>query len=129
MVIAISILIFSLVFPLILWLVGKPTQYDLLNQVIYVAIKLPLLFPIGGLDYEFQRVTSRYLDRWWARTLAWPGMAIQRLTTRTPSDDQLEVALTSLRKALWRERVGTETNVTEKLVTYPNYEAVIRELG
>ena len=38
-----------------------------------------------------------------ARALAWPGMGIQRMTTRPPTDDQLEVALTSLRKVLGRE--------------------------
>jgi len=103
MVIAISILVFSLVFPLILLLVGEPTGMGWLNQVIYVGIKLPLLFPIAGLAYEFQRLTSRYMDRWWARMLAWPGMGIQRMTTRPPNDDQLEVALTSLRKVLGRE--------------------------
>jgi uncharacterized protein YqhQ len=103
MVIAISILVFSLVFPLIVMVVGEPTGTGWLNQVIYVGIKLPLLFPIAGLAYEFQRLTSRYLDRWWARMLAWPGMGIQRLTTRPPTDDQLEVALASLRKVLWRE--------------------------
>lgn len=103
MVIAISILVFSLVFPLILLLVGEPTSMGWLNQVIYVGIKLPLLLPIAGLAYEFQRLTSRYMDRWWARALAWPGMGIQRMTTRPPTDDQLEVALTSLRKVLGRE--------------------------
>jgi uncharacterized protein YqhQ len=103
MVIAISILVFSLAFPLIILVVGVPTRYGWLNQVIYVGIKLPLLFPIAGLAYEFQRLTSRYMDRWWARMLAWPGLGIQRLTTRPPTDDQLEVALTSLRKVLWRE--------------------------
>jgi uncharacterized protein YqhQ len=103
MVIAISILVFSLVFPLILLVVGEPTSMGWLNQVIYVGIKLPLLFPIAGLAYEFQRLTSRYMDRWWARALAWPGMGIQRMTTRPPTDDQLEVALTSLRKVLGRE--------------------------
>jgi uncharacterized protein YqhQ len=103
MVIAISILVFSLVFPLILMVAGEPTGIGWLDQVIYVGIKLPLLFPIAGLAYEFQRLTSRYMDRWWARMLAWPGMGIQRMTTRPPTDDQLEVALTSLRKVLWRE--------------------------
>jgi len=103
MVIAISILVFSLVFPLIILVVGEPTSMGWLNQLIYVGIKLPLLFPIAGLAYEFQRLTSRYMDRWWARALAWPGMGIQRMTTRPPTDEQLEVALTSLRKVLGRE--------------------------
>lgn len=111
MVIAISILVFSLVFPIILLVVGEPTSMGWLNQVIYVGIKLPLLFPIAGLAYEFQRLTSRYMDRWWARMLAWPGMGLQRMTTRPPTDDQLEVALTSLRKVLGREESLKEGGV------------------
>jgi uncharacterized protein YqhQ len=35
-----------------------------------------------------------------------PGLWLQRLTTRPPDDDQLEVALAALRKTLWREQAG-----------------------
>jgi uncharacterized protein YqhQ len=34
-------------------------------------------------------------------------MWLQRITTKEPADDQLEIALISIRKALWRERAGT----------------------
>jgi uncharacterized protein YqhQ len=131
LVIALSILVFSLAFPLVILLVGEPTGIGWLDQGIYILIKLPLLFPIAGLAYELQRLTSRHMTSWWARALAWPGMAIQRLTTRPPTDDQLEVALTSLRKALWRERqeaappVAAEGQVT----VFVNFQAVVSELG
>jgi len=126
MVIALSILVFSLVFPGLIWLLGEPTGVGWLDHLIYILTKLPLLFPIAGLAYEFQRLTSRFLDRWWARALAWPGMFVQRLTTRPPTDDQLEVALASLHKALWRERVGLPDEAAEpKIETFDNFEAVI----
>jgi uncharacterized protein YqhQ len=130
MVIGLSILVFALVFPALIWLVGAPTGIGWLDHLIYILIKLPLLFPIAGLAYEFQRWTSRYLDRRWARALAWPGMFVQRLTTRPPTDDQLEIALASLHKTLWRERVGQSVPAgTQTLVqTYPDFASLVREL-
>jgi len=131
LVIAISIMVFALAFPAILWLVGKPTGIAWLDQIVYVGIKLPLLFPIAGVAYEVQRFMSRHMDSAWARFLAWPGMLVQRMTTRPPSDDQLEVALTSLRKALWREKVGTEVDRVsgQKIATFADFGAVVEALG
>jgi uncharacterized protein YqhQ len=131
MVIGISILVFSLVFPLLIWAVGEPTGVGWLDQIIYIGIKLPLLFPIAGLAYEFQRLVSKYMDRWWARALAWPGMLVQRITTRPPNDDQLEVALTSLRKTLWREKLGSggEAVLDSQIDVFDDYQAVVQKLG
>ena len=131
MVIGISILVFSLVFPFVIMLIGKPTGTGWLDQIIYIGIKLPLLFPIAGLAYEVQRLVSRYMDRWWAKALAWPGMLVQRMTTRPPTDDQLEVALASLRKALWREDVGLEADqgLQGDVTVFRDFQTVIDELG
>jgi uncharacterized protein YqhQ len=132
MVIAISILVFSIAFPLIIWLVGEPTGLGWLDQIIYIGIKLPLLLPIAGIAYELQRFTSRHMNSWWARLMAWPGMMVQRMTTRPPTDDQLEVALTSLRKSLWREEVGIdqeEKAIERKIEVYGDFSAVIQATG
>lgn len=132
MVIAVSILVFSLVFPVVIWLVGEPTGIGAVDQMIYIAIKLPLLLPIAGLAYEFQRLTSRFLHRKWARALAWPGMLVQKLTTRPPTDEQLEVALTSLRKTLWREQHGEEDDQPfargGEVEVFADFEAVRRRI-
>ncbi|HUT78475.1 MAG TPA: DUF1385 domain-containing protein, partial [Polyangia bacterium] len=58
--------------------------------------------------YEFNRFAGRYIESPWLRPLLWPGLAMQLLTTRKPTDDQLEIALVSLRTALWRESAGQE---------------------
>jgi uncharacterized protein YqhQ len=130
LVIALSIVMFSMVFPPLLWLLGEPTSIGWLNQLIYILIKLPLLLPLAGVAYEFQRFFSNHMDRPWARIVSWPGMLMQRLTTRPPTDDQLEVALTSLRKTLWRESVGANATAAadSQTVTFPNFEAVVSEL-
>ena len=38
------------------------------------------------------------------RALIWPGLMLQKLTTREPTDDQLEVALASLKVVLKAEK-------------------------
>jgi uncharacterized protein YqhQ len=129
LVIALSILVFSLVFPALIWLFGQPTGIGILDQLIFIAIKLPLLLPIAGLAYELQRLTSRHMQRAWARALAAPGMLIQRLTTRPPSDEQLEVALTSLRQTLWREARGAGPEEVARVTVYPDFAAVVVALG
>ena len=53
-----------------------------------------LLLPIdAALAYEVMRATARHEKTIVARILSLPGRALQRLTTREPADDQLEVAL------------------------------------
>ncbi len=44
----------------------------------------------------------------WPAALSAPGMWLQKITTREPDDSQLEIALISIRKTLWRERADRE---------------------
>jgi uncharacterized protein YqhQ len=83
---------------------GKPFYTHLL----LVLAKLPLLIPVAGIAYEFNRFAGRHLDSIWIRPLMWPGLFMQLLTTSVPTDDQLEISLTALRTSLWRESAGTE---------------------
>ncbi|MDH7497157.1 MAG: DUF1385 domain-containing protein [Syntrophomonadaceae bacterium] len=61
-----------------------------------VASRLVLLPLVAGIAYEFTRFTARYADRRWAQWLMAPGLWLQQLTTREPSDDQIEVAVRAL---------------------------------
>lgn len=64
-----------------------------------------LLFPVvAGLTYEILRFGSRHPRAWWLRPLLGPGLLLQRLTTREPSEDQIEVALAALRYLTERAR-------------------------
>lgn len=74
-----------------------------LNQAIYVLIKLPLMFPIAGIAYEVLKLSGRRPDHGLLRPFIVPGLWLQHITTREPTDDMLEIALLSLRKVLWRE--------------------------
>ncbi len=76
---------------------------DLVNQLLMVLIKVPMALPIAGLAYELQRWSARDSCPAFIKGLTRPGIWLQRITTKTPSMDQLEVALLSLDRALARE--------------------------
>jgi uncharacterized protein YqhQ len=65
------------------------------------AVSRVVLIPvIAGLSYETLKLGDRYRDVSILKYLLIPGLAMQRLTTRTPTDDQIEVALVALREAV-----------------------------
>jgi uncharacterized protein YqhQ len=56
--------------------------------------------------YELNRWAANHLDNPLVRALVSPGFLMQRLTTREPTDEMLEVSLTSLKAALSRHEAG-----------------------
>lgn len=80
----------------------------LADNLIKIIIKVPLMLPIAGISYEGIKLSARFRGHPLVRVLVAPGMWLQRLTTREPTDDQLEVALLALKKAVWREQVAGE---------------------
>lgn len=74
-----------------IWQVGF--WQKLLIRILFIPV-------IASISYEFLRFTAKHLDNPLFRALAWPGMLLQRLTTAEPDDDQLEVAIVSLKSAV-----------------------------
>ncbi|MGD2147370.1 MAG: DUF1385 domain-containing protein [Anaerolineae bacterium] len=70
--------------------------------------RLALLPVLAGVSYEFIRFTARHADRPWMRFLIGPNLALQRLTTREPDDDMLEVAIAALKAVLAGEKHAAE---------------------
>jgi uncharacterized protein YqhQ len=65
-------------------------------------IGIPL---IAGISYEILKASGRHQETRWGRFLAAPGLWLQRLTTRVPEEDQIEVAVASLLSSLEAEQV------------------------
>ena len=85
-----------------------------------VASRILLIPLIAGLAYEVIRFSARHMDKRWVRVIMRPGLALQRLTTREPTLDQLEVAIVSLRAAMTAEQlseVESRTATTPALLT------------
>jgi len=73
---------------------GLPEWYWL---VLSRVLGIPL---IAGLSYEVIKWAGRNRRKAWVRTLMWPGLMLQNLTTREPDHDQLAVAIASLEEVL-----------------------------
>jgi len=67
-------------------------------------IRLVLLPVIAGLAYEAIRWTAQS-NRKWVKFISYPGLWLQKLTTREPDQKQLEVALVSLKAILNEEEL------------------------
>jgi uncharacterized protein YqhQ len=61
---------------------------------------------IAGISYEVIRFAAKHMDKRWVRVAMKPGLLLQRLTTREPSLDQVEVAVMSLRAVLTAEQLA-----------------------
>ena len=80
-------------------IVGKPSlPWLVLSRV------LGMVF-IVGISYEIGiKWLGRHPDNWLARILLWPGLQLQRLTTREPTPDQLEVAAAALDEVIRKDQ-------------------------
>jgi uncharacterized protein YqhQ len=88
--------------------VGQPVWYWL------IASRILLLPVIAGLAYELIRFAGKQSGNRIVMTLLAPGLWLQRLTTREPSLDQLEVSIRALKEVLRLEgRITPEERKVE----------------
>jgi len=99
-VVLVAVLVHLALFPFI----PRLHPNGLVNQLLLVLIKIPVAFPIAGVAYELQRLSANDRCPRMIRWLTRPGLWMQRITTREPSDQQLEIALVALERALSREQ-------------------------
>ena len=64
-----------------------------------LLLRLILLPLIAGISYEFLKFAAKY-ENPFTRALRWPGLQLQRLTTKEPTPDMIEVALISFNMVL-----------------------------
>ncbi|MFH0823680.1 MAG: DUF1385 domain-containing protein [Pseudomonadota bacterium] len=99
LVLMLSIILFTAIFPLL----PKDLMGNrILTNAFYIFVKMLLLLPIAGISYEIIRLGQR-VDNPLLRLILLPGLWLQKLTTREPTDDQIEVALVALKKTLEKE--------------------------
>ncbi|MBA3413094.1 MAG: DUF1385 domain-containing protein [Actinobacteria bacterium] len=87
---------------------GRPAWYWLITS------RILLLPVIAGLAYELIRFAGKHSGNRALLTLLAPGLWLQRLTTREPTLDQIEVSIRALREVLRLEgRLSTEERKVE----------------
>jgi uncharacterized protein YqhQ len=80
--------------------IGLPAWWLL---VITRIVGIPL---IAGLSFEVIKWAGRNRSKPWVQAIIWPGMQLQKLTTREPDRDQLAVAIAALGAVLAVETPG-----------------------
>jgi uncharacterized protein YqhQ len=104
LVLMLSILLFTIVFPF----VPKDLFGNrIVTNVFFILVKIALLPPIAGISYELIRLADKSQNAVLLFILS-PGLWLQKLTTREPSDDQLEVAIVALKRTLQKEEEWAE---------------------
>ncbi len=86
-----SLMLLVLVLTILAYsLLGRPALWlRILERILLVPF-------IAGFAYEIMKLADRYRDSRAVKVIVWPGLALQKLTTRRPQEDQVEVALRAL---------------------------------
>jgi len=90
-----SFLLFVMVVSIIVFAVFKFNAF----WAIFLS-RLVLIPVVSGLSYELIRLSAPRCRKGFFRWMVLPGLALQRITTQEPSDDQLEIAIRALRESL-----------------------------
>lgn len=72
---------------------------DISSWPLRFLLHLALLPVVAGVSYEVLKGLA-HRDNWFTRAARWPGLQMQRLTTKNPDDKMLEVAIVSMNVAL-----------------------------
>ena len=96
-VMIVSILVFSLAnFAVAGWLY---TGNGMLDSVLRVVFKLLLLPVVAGVSYEILRLLAKTKSKFFL-IFKFPGLLLQRLTTREPEDGMIECAIAAFKTVL-----------------------------
>jgi uncharacterized protein YqhQ len=84
---------------------GRPAWYWL------IVTRILLLPVIAGIAYELIRFAGKHSGNSYLMALLAPGLWLQRLTTREPTLDQIEVSIRALQEVLRVERTDADSRV------------------
>lgn len=96
------LLVVMLVSIFVFALLGRPETWgDRLLRFAFIPV-------IGGIAFEFIRLSAKERFARFMRPAIWPGLTLQKVTTAEPSDDMLEVAIAALVACLDYQNVRLE---------------------
>jgi uncharacterized protein YqhQ len=93
-VMLVSLMFFAILDTLIISFTGN---IDLMTRLL---THIPLIPLVGGISYEALKASAKHSGSQIVRLFILPGLALQRITTNQPDDEQVEVAITALKAAL-----------------------------
>ena len=97
-----SFLLFVMLVAIVVFApLGTPAWYILFPSRV---VGIPL---VAGIAFEIIKWAGRNRRKRWVRAVMWPGLQLQKLTTREPDESQLEVAIAALDAVLAVETPGS----------------------
>jgi len=116
-VIVVSIILGSLAAPLLM-----PNVKGWLGQVALLVIRIGLLPIVAAISYELQRLSARFCTTGWRRLVLYPGFLFQKITTREPNDEQVEIAIAAMEAAAWREHIRERAPHGEEPIVFASFD-------
>jgi len=102
MVMVIALLVYSL-FPVRAIVAAMGLDAKWATLVVAIAIRIIFLPLIAGLAYEVIKWAGKRPEQPLVKVLLWPGLQLQRMTTREPDDSMVEVAVAAMKRVVERE--------------------------
>ena len=104
-VLVVSILTFSVITPIILMIFPQLLNMSTFpRKIILFLIRLSLLPLISGISYELLKFSAKYEHNPIIKIFMAPGLLMQKITTKNPNKNQIEVAIVAVKKILQLEK-------------------------
>ncbi len=84
----------SMIVSTVIQMIAPPAVYEI--APLWIAIKLLMLPLVCGLGYEVLKICGKY-DNIITKIISAPGMWMQRITTKEPDDDMIEIAIAAIK--------------------------------
>ncbi len=75
----------------------QPILWRILSRILLIPV-------IAGISYEFIRLAGKFSNSKIIKILFYPGLLLQKITTREPDNDQIEVAISSFQRVMEAEK-------------------------
>ena len=104
------LLIVMIVALIVFALLGKPPLYlRIISRIVLIPV-------IAGISYELIKLAGKFSKYKIINVLFYPGLLLQKITTREPDSQQIEVAISSLKKVIEAESTGAADDIDKKIL-------------
>ncbi len=105
-----SFLMFVMLISVLVFMtLGRPeTIGDRLTRLAFMPV-------IGGIAYEFIKLSGKKATERWMYPFIWPGLMLQKITTKEPTTEQLEVAMAALKAVLEAETAEADERAYQEV--------------
>ena len=108
-------MVFVMLISIITFALFESLTNGAVTGILRVLCKVALLPIVAGLSYELLKLLAK-TDCFIFLPLKWPGMLLQRITTKEPTEDMLEVAITAFKKV---QEMDSDESIPEVQFTCP----------